>query len=152
LDLSNITFEARDIINDSLSYEQKATVSSNNANYDLIIAIDVIHDLSHPEKALRNIFSALKLDGIFFMQEISASAQLEKNLSKPLAPLLYSISTMYCMTTSLGLGGVGFGTMYGQENFIKLLNSVGFISISTQSAPPLGMQTNYICYKSKSKL
>ncbi len=41
------------------------------------------------------------------MMDIKASSELEENLTNPLAPLLYAISTLHCLTVSLARGGAG---------------------------------------------
>ena len=60
------------------------------------------------------------------MQDIHASSQLENNLDHPIAPLLYTLSTMHCMTVSLAQGGAGLGTMWGEELAVSMLNLAGF--------------------------
>ena len=49
------------------------------------------------------------------MVDIAASSNLEENLQHPLAPMLYSISTLHCMAVSLALGGDGLGTVWGER-------------------------------------
>jgi 2-polyprenyl-3-methyl-5-hydroxy-6-metoxy-1,4-benzoquinol methylase len=68
--------------------------------YDLITAFDVVHDLAHPGEALRRIAVALRPGGTFLMGEIAAESTLEGNLENPMAPLLYSISVIHCMSVS----------------------------------------------------
>jgi hypothetical protein len=63
------------------------------------------------------------------MQDIRASSRLEKNLGHPIAPLLYTISTMHCMTVSLAQGGAGLGTMWGEELAREMLQKAGFEQI-----------------------
>lgn len=56
-------------------------------------------------------------------------ADLLGNLDHPLGPLLYSISTMHCMTVSLAQGGEGLGTMWGRELARELLAEAGFTQV-----------------------
>jgi 2-polyprenyl-3-methyl-5-hydroxy-6-metoxy-1,4-benzoquinol methylase len=94
--------------------------------YQLITAFDAIHDQAHPRKVLRNIADGLTPDGVFLMQDICASSFLDRNLDHPLAPLLYTVSCMHCMTVSLADGGEGLGTMWGEEKARELLAEAGF--------------------------
>ena len=64
------------------------------------------------------------------MQDIRASSQLENNLDHPIAPLLYTLSTMHCMTVSLAQGGAGLGTMWGEELALSMLNKAGFEQVT----------------------
>jgi hypothetical protein len=91
---------------------------------------DAIHDQAHPDLVLEGIFAALKSDGIYLMQDIRASSYLEKNLDHELGPLLYTISCMHCMTVSLAQGGMGLGTMWGEEKARDMLRDAGFSKIA----------------------
>jgi 2-polyprenyl-3-methyl-5-hydroxy-6-metoxy-1,4-benzoquinol methylase len=94
--------------------------------YDLITAFDVIHDQAQPRTVLKAIFNALKPDGTFLMVDIKASSHLHENMDHPLAPYLYTVSTMHCMTVSLALGGEGLGTAWGKHKALELLVEAGF--------------------------
>ena len=60
------------------------------------------------------------------MQDIRASSRLEKTLEQPIAPLLYTLSTMHCGAVSLAQGGAGLGTMWGEELALEMLRKAGF--------------------------
>lgn len=100
--------------------------------YDLITTFDAIHDQADPDTVLKNIFNALKDDGIYFMQDIKGSSHVHKNIDHPIAPLLYTTSTMHCMTVSLAQGGKGLGTMWGKELACEMLENVGFTNIDVK--------------------
>ncbi|HEX9984656.1 MAG TPA: methyltransferase domain-containing protein [Thermoanaerobaculia bacterium] len=97
-------------------------------SYDLITALDAIHDQAWPTKVLQNVAAALRPDGVFMMQDIAASSQLQQNVGHPFAPMLYTISTMHCMTVSLAFDGEGLGTMWGEERARQMLADAGFTS------------------------
>jgi len=60
------------------------------------------------------------------MQDISASSEVQNNLDHPIAPFLYTVSTMHCMTVSLAQDGLGLGTMWGREKAQEMLRATGF--------------------------
>lgn len=99
--------------------------------YDLITAFDAIHDQADPRGVLRRIRAALSPGGIFLMADIATSSHLERNLDNPLAPLLFTISTMHCTTVSLAAGGEGLGACWGVEQARELLSVAGFGSVET---------------------
>ncbi|MEM9906335.1 MAG: class I SAM-dependent methyltransferase [Cyanobacteria bacterium P01_D01_bin.44] len=105
---------------------QDAAHFNEVARYDLICTFDAIHDQARPDLVLQNIYRALRPDGIYLMQDIHASSHVDKNLDHPLAPMLYTISCMHCMTVSLAEGGMGLGTVWGQEKAVKMLKAAGF--------------------------
>ena len=103
--------------------------------FDLVTAFDAIHDQAAPAKVLDNIKGAVKDDGVFLMQDIGSSSQLENNKTHPLGPFLYTVSCLHCMTVSLALKGHGLGAMWGKEKAIQMLNEAGFSSVDVKQLP-----------------
>jgi 2-polyprenyl-3-methyl-5-hydroxy-6-metoxy-1,4-benzoquinol methylase len=124
LGMTNLQFTAED-----------ATTFDEVERYDLICTFDAIHDQAYPGRVLRNIARALKPDGVYLMQDIAASSHVHHNLDHPLAPFLYTISTMHCMTVSLANGGEGLGTMWGKEKALELLTAAGFAHTEVHQLP-----------------
>ncbi len=116
--LENVRFEMRDLT--QFDREAEAEV------FDLVTAFDAIHDQAAPQNVLDGIYQTLKPGGDFLMQDIRASSELANNLNHPIAPLLYTLSTMHCMTVSLAQGGAGLGTMWGEELAVEMLGMAGF--------------------------
>jgi 2-polyprenyl-3-methyl-5-hydroxy-6-metoxy-1,4-benzoquinol methylase len=121
LGLANVRFEARDL----------ATLDEPG-RYDLVTAFDVIHDLAKPEAVLAAIRAALRPGGTFLMVDIQASSHLHENLEHPLAPLLYTASTVHCMTVSLSQGGPGLGAMWGEQLALSMLHDAGFSDVEVE--------------------
>ena len=119
--LPNVSFERRDLTGFGEIAEPD--------QFDFITAFDAIHDQATPQSVLDGIHRTLKPDGIFLMQDIRASSDLAQNLDHPIAPLLYTLSTMHCMTVSLAQGGAGLGTMWGEELALGMLGKAGFTGI-----------------------
>lgn len=94
--------------------------------FDLICTFDAVHDQAHPDALLQNIHRSLRAGGFYLMQDIDASSNLAGNLNHPMGTLLYTISTMHCMTVSLAEGGEGLGTMWGVDVALKRLQQAGF--------------------------
>ncbi len=94
--------------------------------YDVITAFDAIHDQAHPAQVLANIYRALRPGGVFLMVDIKASSCLEDNVGVPFASYLYTVSTMHCMSVSLGLDGDGLGTVWGRQLATSMLADAGF--------------------------
>ena len=124
LQLTNITFAERDLT----GFNVQAEVNT----FDLVTAFDAIHDQTAPQNVLDGIHTTLKPGGTFLMQDIRASSQLENNLEHPIAPLLYTLSTMHCMTVSLAQNGAGLGTMWGEELAVEMLAKAGFREIAVR--------------------
>lgn len=115
LGLRNVRFAAHDL-----------TTWTVDGRYDLVTAFDAIHDQAAPARVLAEIRRVLRPDGLFLMQDIAGSSRLEENLDHPVAPLLYTISCMHCMTVSLAQDGAGLGTMWGEDTALRMLGEAGF--------------------------
>jgi 2-polyprenyl-3-methyl-5-hydroxy-6-metoxy-1,4-benzoquinol methylase len=121
---TNITFTTQDL-----------TTWDESNSFDLITAFDVIHDQARPDTVLGNVHRALRDDGVFLMQDIQGSSHHHENHDHPIGPLLYTISTMHCMTVSLAQGGMGLGTMWGEDTAKRMLGEAGFNLKSVERLP-----------------
>jgi SAM-dependent methyltransferase len=118
--LENARFEQRD-----------AARLEETARFDFITTFDAVHDQARPDLALAGIARALRPGGIYLCVDTSASSRLAENLDHPLGPFLYTVSCMHCMTVSLADGGMGLGTMWGEQTARTMLGEAGFTSIET---------------------
>ena len=134
--LPNVRFEVRDV-----------TRLPPEPQFDLITSFDAIHDQARPQVVLHQIVTALRPGGTFFMQDILASSRLEKNIGNPLAPFLYTISTMHCMSVSLAQDGAGLGTCWGRELAERMLREAGLSSVRVEKLPHDDMNYYYIAQK-----
>ncbi|GAB4345486.1 MAG: class I SAM-dependent methyltransferase [Leptolyngbyaceae cyanobacterium] len=132
----------------NVKFQVKDTTQLNEAEqYDWITTFDAVHDQARPDWVLQNIYRALRRDGIYLMQDIHATTNVDGNLDHPVAPLLYTVSCMHCMTVSLAAGGLGLGTMWGQEKALELLRAAGFSQIEIKQLPHDVMNDYYIIRK-----
>ena len=120
--LTNVSFIARDVTD----FDKDKV----DEQFDFITTFDAVHDQAKPLNVLKGIYNALKDDGIYLMQDIHGSSEVQNNMEHPVGPLLYSLSTTHCMTVSLAQGGDGLGTMWGQEKARELLTEAGFSKIN----------------------
>ncbi|KAI9129197.1 class I SAM-dependent methyltransferase [Acaryochloris sp. CCMEE 5410] len=118
LGLDNVQFHVRDAVALHLSEQ-----------FDLITTFDSVHDQARPDVVLKNIYQALRADGVYLMQDIRASSEVGNNIEHPIGPLLYTISCMHCMTVSLSAGGMGLGAVWGEEKALQMLEEAGFNSV-----------------------
>lgn len=122
--LENIRFEVRD-----LSGYRDAD------RFDFITSFDAVHDQKDPQDLLRRLRRALRTGGVYLMQDIGGSAQLENNADFPMAALLYAVSCIHCTPVSLAQGGEGLGTMWGWETAQSMLHGAGFDSVERHVLP-----------------
>ena len=138
--------KARGLSNSTFKLQDAAKMSDSQA-FDLITVFDAIHDQAQPAQVLANVARALRPGGTFLMVDIAASSNLEDNLGHPLAPMLYSISTLHCMTVSLALDGAGLGTVWGDQVARQMLADAGFTSVDQKRVEGDIMNAYYVVRK-----
>ncbi len=134
--LTNVEFEKRD-----------AATFDGSRQFDLITTFDAVHDQARPDLVLQGIAQSLRPSGIYLCVDIAASSVLAENLEHPLAPFLYSISCMHCMTVSLADGGMGLGTMWGEQKARQMLAEAGFTSVDLRQVDGDIVNNYYIATK-----
>jgi SAM-dependent methyltransferase len=118
--LENVRFDHRDVAR-----------LSDRDRFDFITTFDAVHDQARPDLVLAGIARALRPGGVYLCVDIRASSTLGENVDHPLGTYLYTVSCMHCMTVSLADGGMGLGTMWGEQTARQMLGEAGFTSIET---------------------
>lgn len=97
--------------------------------FDVITTFDAAHDFKDPAQAFRAIHDGLEEDGAYLLLEFRVNERLEDNLG-PIGAMFYAWSVSYCMTTSLGMGGVGLGTCGLPESTVReMAVNAGFADV-----------------------
>ena len=122
---------------DRLRYEVYDAAEGIPGSYDLITTFDVVHDMPRPRPALKQIRSALKPGGTYFVLEFNFWSDLQKNIDHPLGigAFGYSASVNYCMTQALAVGGEGTGTCMGEDKMRELAAEAGFTQFQRLDFP-----------------
>ena len=137
--LTNIRFVARDL-----------TEFADPEAYDFVTGFDVIHDQKSPAGLLAGVHASLKQGGVFLAQDILGSSDVARNIGGPLAPFIYTISCMHCMTVSLAQGGAGLGAAWGRELAVEMMTDAGFASVEVNTLEHDVMNYFYVCRKQAS--
>lgn len=101
----------------------------DDESLDLVCTFDCIHDMAHPREVIAAIRRALKPEGTWLLVDIKARDTFEENMAKnPMAPLMYGISVLSCMSSALSSpGGEGLGTLGLPESKAReLATEAGF--------------------------
>lgn len=134
--LDNVRFEVADVAQLDLI-----------GAFDAVFVFEALHDQVDPAGVLACIHAGLRPGGVLVMKEPTAADALEDNIGNPFAPILYSISTLHCMTVSLAHGGAGIGTAFGPQLARTLLGDAGFEGIETSPAPGDPTDAVYVARK-----
>lgn len=135
--LTNTRFEKRD-----------AATLDGSEQFDFITTFDAVHDQARPDLVLRGIAESLRPEGVYLCVDVTASSTLADNVAHPLAPFLYTISCMHCMTVSLAADGMGLGTMWGEQKARQMLADAGFTSVELKHVEGDILNNYYIAAKS----
>ncbi|MGH7863540.1 MAG: methyltransferase domain-containing protein [Candidatus Binataceae bacterium] len=112
-------------VGDRVTFEVVDGARLPAGEFDLVSTFDVVHDSVDPVGLVRAIRNAIKPDGTYFMVEVNVSPRLEDNIN-PLGRMMYSVSTLYCMTVSLAHGGAGIGACMGEPKANEITKTAGF--------------------------
>jgi SAM-dependent methyltransferase len=128
--------EARGLGLENLSFvERDAAALDEVDRFDFVTTFDAVHDQARPDLVLRGIAHSLRVGGTFLCVDIAASSALEENYDHPLGPFLYTVSCMHCMAVSLADGGMGLGTMWGEQRATEMLLNAGFSNVDVVRVP-----------------
>lgn len=96
---------------------------------DFITTFDCIHDMTHPAEMMQAIRKAIKPNGTWLLVDIKAHDTFALNAQKnPMAPLMYGISVLSCMSSAMSApGGAGLGTLgLSATNAEAMATAAGF--------------------------
>lgn len=110
---------------DRVTFELANGTQLPPGKFDLVTTFDVVHDSVDPVALMSSVRRALTPGGTYLVQEINISDKVEENI-RPMGKLVYSVSTLYCMTTSLAHGGAGIGAAMGEPKARELAAAAGF--------------------------
>jgi SAM-dependent methyltransferase len=106
-----------------------------DATCDFITTFDCLHDMTRPDLVMSAIRKAIKPDGTWLIADVHGQPTFEQNLAaNPLAPFMYSISVLCCMSSALSEpGGLGLGTLGFPEPVARRMTSeAGFTRFTTR--------------------
>lgn len=82
------------------------------ARYDLVIALDCMHDIPFPDRVASAIRRCLKDDGLWLIKDIKCSEVFEENLGNPVLAMQYGYSVSACLLSAASAeGAAGLGTL-----------------------------------------
>jgi 2-polyprenyl-3-methyl-5-hydroxy-6-metoxy-1,4-benzoquinol methylase len=112
-----------------------AALLGEDGRFDVVLALDVVHDLGRPREALRGMHQALVPGGVLVMVDIAFSADLDEVAGNPGATQAFGVSVLHCLPMSLHDGGAGLGAMWGREAAQRMLEETGFTDVRVHPSP-----------------
>jgi 2-polyprenyl-3-methyl-5-hydroxy-6-metoxy-1,4-benzoquinol methylase len=92
--------------------EIPAEFLSDDDEFDLVLTLDCMHDMTRPADAAAAIRRAVHDDATWMVKDIKCGASFEENTWNPMAAMMYGMSVSFCMASGLSEpGGAGLGTL-----------------------------------------
>ncbi|GGX91999.1 hypothetical protein GCM10007160_19430 [Litchfieldella qijiaojingensis] len=114
---------------DRIHFRKRDVHDGLSEPYDIAFTFDAVHDFKDPQQAFEAIYRSLRDDGAWLLLEFRVGDHLEDNIG-PIGAMFYAWSVTYCMTTSLGMRGVGLGTCGLPESRVrKMADKAGFARV-----------------------
>jgi 2-polyprenyl-3-methyl-5-hydroxy-6-metoxy-1,4-benzoquinol methylase len=111
---------------DRVSFVQTNAADYPAQDYDLITFFDCLHDMGHPDRALRHAAGALAPEGTVMLVEPYAQDRVEDNIN-PVGRLYYAASTTVCCAHAISENGTHvLGAQAGEARLADLARASGF--------------------------
>ncbi len=111
---------------DRVSFVQANAADYPAQDYDLICFFDCLHDMGHPDRALRHAADALAPEGTVMLVEPYAQDRVEDNIN-PVGRLYYAASTTLCCAHAISENGTHvLGAQAGEARLADLARASGF--------------------------
>jgi ubiquinone/menaquinone biosynthesis C-methylase UbiE len=138
-ELRNVRFKHLDIL-------ESAELSA----YDLITCFGSLTESGDIRAVTSRAFSALREQGIFLIQDVAASSDVRANRSHPAGPLMYAVSVMFALPSSIAKSGDekhALGLMWGNDSVVRLVRDVGFRCDGPKKLPDDHCNAFFFCVR-----
>jgi SAM-dependent methyltransferase len=102
---------------------------------DLVMAANVVHDLSDPAGFFVRVRELLRPAGMVYLHELSATTRMRDNVTDPHALGILTFSLYHCLPLAKRRPGIAPGGMWGREHYVDALRRAGFESVSVHRVP-----------------
>jgi 2-polyprenyl-3-methyl-5-hydroxy-6-metoxy-1,4-benzoquinol methylase len=124
---------------DRVSFEVTKATDYPARAYDLICFFDALHDMGHPDRALKHAAATLAADGTVMLVEPFANDKLEDNIGT-VGRLYYAGSTVMCCPHAISENGsYVLGAQAGPERLAAVVKAAGLSRFRRAMATPFNL-------------
>lgn len=124
---------------DRVRFEVAKASEYPREGYDLICFFDCLHDMGHPDRALRHAAAALAPGGTVMLVEPYANDRVEENIN-PIGRLYYAASTTICTAHAISENGThALGAQAGEARLAELARASGFSRVRRALQTPFNL-------------
>lgn len=128
----------------------KITESMETSAFDLVTCFGALVDTGEIRNVVCRIYQALRPGGTFLLQDVASSSNARDNRSHPAGPLLYAISVMYSIPSTLHKTGNeedAVGIMWGSDRALSVIRAAGFKCDKPRYVPDDHCNAFFFCQK-----
>ena len=111
---------------DNVRFTATAAADLPSGPWDLVLAVETLHEVSDPDAFARAVLAALVPGGAFLICEPLSSGPDDPT---PSTRLLSSLELQFCLPASLARGGAGLGPLAPPDAYVACLSGAGFSRI-----------------------
>jgi SAM-dependent methyltransferase len=124
---------------DRVTFAVASATDFPSHGFDLLCYFDCLHDMGHPDRALRHAAETLASDGTVMLVEPFAHDHVEENIN-PVGRLYYAASTTICCAHAISENGTQvLGAQAGEARLANLARSQGFTRFRCAMQSPFNM-------------
>ncbi|WP_420611646.1 class I SAM-dependent methyltransferase [Candidatus Spongiisocius sp.] len=119
----------RDLPNAAI-HQARGEDLADGSRYDLVLALDCMHDVPFPDRIAAAVRRSLKDDGVWLIKDVHCSDVFEDNLKNPMLAMQYGYSLSACLLSAASeegaaaLGTLGFHPVEAE----RIVTEAGFTS------------------------
>ncbi len=126
-------------VQDRVTFEVATATSYPAQGYDLLCYFDCLHDMGHPEQALRHAIETMAPDGTIMLVEPFANDALEDNVNS-ISRLYYAASATICCPHAISEGGEQvLGAQAGEARLAPIVKASGLSRFRRALATPFNL-------------
>lgn len=128
----------------------QVTESSEFSAYDLVTCFGGLVETGDVHNVVSRIYQVLRRGGTFLLQDVAASSDARSNRSHPAGPLLYTISVMFSVPSTLfktGKDEEAVGVMWGNDRALDLVREIGFKCDGIRQLPDDHCNVFFFCQR-----
>lgn len=108
---------------------------TTTTDFDLILAVNVAHDLSDPHRFFDVVRDRLAPDGVFGLVELGFDPDMHVNIRHPHAIGVLAFGLYHCLPLAQRRPGIAPGGMWGSRTYARALSTAGFADVTVTRAP-----------------
>lgn len=125
------TERCADLPNAVVRQEDAEHLETDGEPFDLVVALDCMHDMPRPDLVAQRVRGAIADDGAWLIRDIKTSGSFEGDQNNPVLALMYGYSVSSCLPSGASRpDGLALGTLgFDPDTVASMMDDAGFSSV-----------------------